>query len=124
MNVALLQPQLQLPYHRASWFSAAGLLPQLLPGRVELFAQPVEFALTTEAEQAVATGFRQLGRVFLPAAAPGGPESIVALHELTVGSNIDLLRNRVGLRRLVARGINEVDAHAVLAFFVQPGETA
>jgi hypothetical protein len=124
LNAALLQTQLQLPYRRASWFSAAGLLPQLLPGRVELFAQPVVFALVTEAEQAVATGFCQLGRVFLPAAAPGGPERIVALHEITVAANIDLLRNRVGLRRLVARGIDEVSAHAVLAFFVQPGETA
>ena len=73
MNAALLQTQLQLPYRRGSWFSAAGLLPQLLPGRLELFAQPVEFALATEAEQAVATGFRQLGRVFLTAVAPGGP---------------------------------------------------
>ncbi len=124
MNAALLQTQLQLPYRRASWFSTTGLLPQLLPGRLELFAQAVEFALATEAEQAVATGFRQLGRVFLPPAAPGGPERIVALHEITVAANIDLLRNRVGLRRLVARGIDEVNAHAVLAFFVQPGETA
>jgi hypothetical protein len=124
LNAALLQTQLQLPYRRASWFSTTGLLPQLLPGRLELFTQPVEFTLATEAEQAVATGFRQLGRIFLPPAAPGGPERIVALHEITVAANIDLLRNRVGLRRLVARGIDEVNAHAVLAFFVQPGETA
>ena len=64
----------------------------------------------------MATRFRQLGRVFLPSAAPGGPERIVALHEITLAANIDLLRNRVGLRRLVARGIDEVNAHAVLAF--------
>lgn len=61
--------------------------------------------------------------MILPAGAHG-PERIVALHEIEVTPNVDLLRNRVGLRRLVARNIDEVTAHAVLAFFVQPGETA
>lgn len=122
---AFLQAQLKLPYNRSSWFSERGLLRQILPAGLEIFAQPVvqNVANLTEAERLVATGFCQLGRLVIPAGTHG-PERFVALHEITVTDHVDLLRNRVGLRRLVARDIDEVTNHAVLAFFVQPGETA
>lgn len=122
---AFLQAQLKLPYNSALWFSATGLLRQILPAGLEIFAQPVVVNVATfsEEERRVATAFRQLGRLVIPAGSHG-PERIVALHEITVTDHVDLLRNRVGLRRLVARDIDEVTNHAVLAFFIQPGETA
>jgi len=123
LNAALLQTQLRLPYRRESWFAANGHLAQLLPGRLELFAQPVVFPLVAKAQANVATGFRQLGRAVIPAGAHG-PERIIALHEIDVAPGIDLLRNRVALRQLIVRGIDEVNAHAVLAFSVQPGVPA
>lgn len=118
MNTAFLQPQLQLPYRRETWLA---LLPQLLPG-VELFRQPADSPLTTEAQRAIATGLSQLGRAVLRDGQ--GNERIIAIFEADVAAKVDLLRNRVALRQLVARCIDEVSAHAVLAFFVQPGVPA
>ena len=69
----------------------------------------------SERELAIATARRQFGRATL---ADG---KIVALYEIEVAPGIQLLSNRVGLRHLIARCIDEVSAHAVLAFFVQPG---
>lgn len=119
MNVAALQPQLQLPYRRASWIT---LLPDILPGRLEIFQQPVAFPLTNASQQKIATGLRQFGRAVIRDGQ--GAERIVGAFEVDVAPSVDLLLNRVALRQLVARCIDEVSAHAVLAFFVQPGKTS
>ncbi len=118
MNPLFLQPQLQLPYSRERWQT---LLPQILPG-VELFRQPAESPLTNEAQRTIATGLRQIGRAVIRD--EQGSERIVAVFEADVARHVNLLRNRVALRQLVARCIDEVSAHAVLAFFVQPGVPA
>ena len=110
------QEQLRQPYSRTVW---SGLLPGLLPGRLELFREPVEFPLTAGSQRAIATGFRQFGRAVIPDGQGG--EKILAVFEVDVAPNVDLLRNRVALRQLVARCIDEVSAHAVLAFFARPG---
>ncbi len=114
MNAATLQPQLQQPYRRETWHA---LLPQLLPG-IELFAQPHDFPLTSERERATATTRRQFGAATL---ADG---KRVAFYEIEVAPDVQLLSNRVGLRSLIVKCIDEVSAHAVLAFFVQPGSRA
>jgi hypothetical protein len=116
MNPATLQPQLQLPYRRESW---KVLLPQILPGRAEIFQQPSQFPLTNENQRAVATDLRQIGRFVIPDAKGG--QKILAVFEVDVAPRVHLPRNRVALRQLVARCIDEVSAHAVLAFFAQPG---
>jgi len=110
------QEKLRQPYSAQLW---AGLLPRLLPGRVELFSQPVEFPLTTENQRTIATGFRQFGRAVISDGQGG--QKILGVFEVDVAAKVDLLRNRVALRQLVARCIDEVSAHAVLAFFVQSG---
>jgi hypothetical protein len=117
--ITALQEQLRQPYTRDLW---SGLLPRLLPGRVELFRAALEFPLTAGNQRALATGFRQLGRAVIPDGQ--GDEKILAVFEVSVAPSVDLLRNRVALRELVARGIDEVNAHAVLAFFVSPGNSA
>lgn len=114
MNPADCQNQLQKKYVRENWQT---LLPQLLPG-VELFEQPQNFPLTNDREKEIATARRQFGRATL---ADG---KTVAFYEIDVAAKVDLLRNRVALRELVARCIDEVSAHAVLAFFVQSGNNA
>jgi hypothetical protein len=111
-----LQEQLRQPYTHALW---SGLLPQLLPGRIELFREAVGFPLTAENQRAIATGFRQFGRAVIPDGQGG--EKILAIFEVDVAPKVDLLRNRVALRQLVARCIDEVSAHAVLAIFARPG---
>jgi hypothetical protein len=110
-----LQTQLQFPYRRDSWRT---ILPQLLPN-VQFFAQPHDFPLTTERERAIATARRQLGVVTV-ADETGGSKKI-AIYEIDVAAGVDLPRNRVSLRELIARCIDQVNAHAVLAFFIQRG---
>ena len=111
MIAAALQLQLQEKYRRETWQT---LLPQLLPG-VELFAHAHDFPLTSEHERGIATTRRQFGAATL---ADG---KRIAFYEIEVAPGIQLLSNRVGLRNLIARCIDEVSAHAVLAFFIQPG---
>jgi hypothetical protein len=112
MNPADCQQQLQKPYRRENWQK---LLPQLFPG-VELFSQPHDFPLTSESERGIATARRQFGRARL---ADG---KTVAFYEIEVAPGVQLQSNRVGLRSLIVKCIDEVSAHAVLAFFVQDGK--
>ena len=112
MNHAVLQTQLQLPYSLANW---RALLPDLFPG-TDLFTQPVDFPLTNEREREIATARRQFGVATL---ADG---KRVAFYEIDVARKVEMLRNRVALRDLIARCIDQVSAHAVLAFFIQPGQ--
>lgn len=112
MNPADCQPQLQQPYRRENWQK---LLPQLLPG-VEMFVQAHNFPLTSESERGIATARRQFGRAKL---ADG---KTVAFYEIEVAPGVQLQSNRVGLRSLIVKCIDEVSAHAVLAFFVQEGK--
>jgi adenine-specific DNA-methyltransferase len=113
MKPADCQPQLQKPYDREIWQK---LLPQLLPG-VELFSQAHNFPLTSENERGIATSRRQFGRATL---ADG---KTVAFYEIEVAPGVQLQSNRVGLRSLIVKCIDEVSAHAVLAFFVQDGKS-
>jgi hypothetical protein len=105
MTPAELQARLAQSYDRARWLDTLG---KTLP-RTEIFAapQPVP-AETTRAESIV-----QLGKVHL-----AGQRNL-ALLEVTVGDRVDLLRNRVGLRQLVARYIDQAEYHGVLAIFHQ-----
>jgi hypothetical protein len=111
---AALQTQLQLPYRRDTWRT---LLRQLLRN-VEFFAQPHDVPLTTERERGAAIARQQIG-VATVTDQNGAPK--VAIYEVEVASIVDLPRNRVALRELVARSIDEVSANAVLAFFIQSG---
>jgi Eco57I restriction-modification methylase/restriction endonuclease TaqI-like protein len=113
MKPADCQPQLQKKYLRETWHA---LLPQLLPG-VEMFSQAHDFPLTSEHERGIATARRQFGAATL---ADG---KRIAFYEIEVSPDVQLLSNRVGLRSLIVKCIDEVSAHAVLAFFVQPGKS-
>jgi hypothetical protein len=113
MKPADCQPQLQQPYRRENWQK---LLSQILPG-VDMFSQAHDFPLTSDNERGIATARRQFGRANL---ADG---KTVAFYEIEVAPGVQLQSNRVGLRSLIVKCIDEVSAHAVLAFFVQPGKS-
>src|SRR5438309_1248492 len=115
MEPAILKTQLQQPYRAASW---QAILPQMVP-EIEFFAQPIDFPLTTAREREIATTRRQLGVATV--ADENGAAKKIAVYEIDVAANVDLPRNRVSLRELIARCIDQVNAHAVFAFFVQPG---
>jgi hypothetical protein len=115
MTPALLQTQLQQPYRRATWQT---ILPQLLP-QVEFFSQPADVPLRTARESEIASARQQIGRATIVDDA--GAEKHIAVYEIQVASTVDLPRNRVALRELVARSIDQANAHAVLAFFIQDG---
>ena len=99
-----LQSTLQQPYQRDRWGEALRIV---LPG-TELFtaAQPVATA-NTQARQVY-----QLGRIRL-----AGGRNLAAL-EIVLDPAVDLVRNRVGLRNLVARFIDQAEYHGVLAVFL------
>ena len=115
MNAASLRAQLEMPYDLERWRT---LLPELLPG-VELFSKPQNVPLTSDAQKTLASRRRQFGRARVVDAQ--GVERVIAFFEVDVKPNVQLTRNRVSLRQIVATCIDEATAHAMLAFFVQPG---
>ena len=103
MTPADIQLQLQLPYDRERWLK---LLKALLPG-----TEVLRYA------QALPAGYLQAKSAAQIARIPLAEDRIVAVLEVEVAGQVDLLRNRVGLRNLVARFIDQHSAHAVLGFF-------
>jgi hypothetical protein len=111
MEKPMLQAQIQQPYRRESWIA---LLQHIFEG-VDIFQQPKGWPLTTQSEKKLARSLVQFGRITLT------DGKLIGFFEVDVGKDVDLASNRVGLRKLVARCIDEISAHAVLAFFVKAG---
>ena len=99
-----LRSLLQSPYDRSRWLAA---LPSILPS-IQIFAhaQPLDVSAGIVASAA------QLARI------PLAGDRSVAVLEIRVTGQVDLQRNRAGLRNLVSRFIGSPSADAVLAFFV------
>ena len=101
-----IQSTLQREYDAPCWLQ---LLRDILPG-TDVFSSPqVVPASGPDAPEAV-----QLGRVRL------SDRKQLAVLQVRVSDRIDLLRNRVGLRNLVARYIDQAEYHGVLAVFLSP----
>jgi adenine-specific DNA-methyltransferase len=101
-----IQAILRNNYDRQRWLQ---VLREILPG-TDVFAAPQAVSVSIpDAPRAV-----QLARVRL------GDRKQLAVLEVKVGDRIDLLRNRVGLRNLVARFIDQAEYHGVLAVFLSP----
>ena len=104
MNRDALRSLLQSAYDRSRWLDA---LPSLLPG-VEVFANPQPIDLPADVVRSAV----QLARI------PLADDRSVAVLEVRVSGQVDLQRNRAGLRNLVARFMGSPNADAILAFFV------
>jgi len=103
MNRDQIQSFLHQDYDRQRWLQ---VLREIMPG-TDVFASPQTVTTSIpDAPPAV-----QLARVRL------GDRKQLAVLEVKVGDRIDLLRNRVGLRNLVARFIDQAEYHGVLAVF-------
>ncbi len=101
-----IQAVLRKEYDRQPWLH---LLREILPG-TDIFASPQTVSVSVpDAPQVV-----QLARVRL------GDRKQLAVLEIKIGDHIDLLRNRVGLRNLVTRFIDQAEYHGVLAVFLAP----
>jgi len=101
-----IQAVLRKEYDRQPWLQ---VLREILPG-TDVFASPQAVSVSVpDAPQAV-----QLARVRL------GDRKQLAVLEIKVSDRIDLLRNRVGLRNLVTRFIDQAEYHGVLAVFLAP----
>jgi hypothetical protein len=101
-----LQTFLQLPYGCESRDKWLELLVELLPGtRQFLGAQPKEL------NHPAVLSAAQIATI------PLANHKNVAVIEVQVSGRVDLQRNRVGLRNLVAKLIDQHSAHAVLGFF-------
>ncbi len=107
MNRDALRSLLQSAYDRSRWLDA---LPSLLPG-VEVFANPQPIDLPADVVRSAV----QLARI------PLADDRSVAVLEVRVSGQVDLQRNRAGLRNLVARFMGSPNADAILAFFVGDG---
>ena len=106
MTSAELQHRLAASYDRDQWLVT---LRHVLP-RTEIHLQ----ATGITEDKKYAKSIFQLGSVNL------GDGKKLAILEVTVAQKIDLLRNRVGLRNLVARYIVPGQFDGVLAIFRQP----
>jgi len=101
-----IQAVLRKEYDRQPWLQ---VMREILPG-TDVFASPQTVAVSVpDAPQAL-----QLARVRL------GDRKQLAVLEIKVSDRIDLLRNRVGLRNLVTRFIDQAEYHGVLAVFLAP----
>lgn len=101
-----IQSILRQEYDRQSWLK---VLREIMPG-TDVFASPQILEVNVPDSSPPV----QLARVRL------GDRKQLAVLEITVPERIDLLRNRVGLRNLVARFIDQAEYHGVLAVFLSP----
>lgn len=99
-----LKSILREPYDRQRWTGAVG---DWLPA-VEWFARPQQLPDRPEGVENIC----QLGKVVLA----GG--RALALLEVRLGDGKDLLRNRIGLRKLIVKYIDQQVSHGVIAVFV------
>jgi methylase of polypeptide subunit release factors len=99
-----LQSLLRSRYDRGRWLS---LLRELLPS-----TQPWAGAQSRALIDRAVTSAVQIATIPLAA------DRTIAVLEVKVSGQVDLQRNRVGLRNLVARFIDQEKAHAVLAIFL------
>jgi adenine-specific DNA-methyltransferase len=103
-----LQQRLNQPYSTDNWKQ---VVSEVFPN-VQLF-DPV---LTIPVENSKVESFRQLGNVRLQ------DGKSLALFELKLKSNVNILRNRVELNNLVSQYIDQEQNHGVLSIFEQGGE--
>lgn len=108
MNPAALKATLRQPYQQQAWLQT---LREVLP-TTQQFASPQPLSIQEKGVVAIT----QLGNVPLH----GG--RTLAVVEVRLDASKNLLKNRIGLRNVVAKCIDQAQHHGVLAVFI--GEQA
>lgn len=103
-----LKQKLQQPYNRIAW---QGVLREVFPN-VAILAQPHAVHCAHED----VTSFQELGSIRLR------DDKNLAIFEITLGHRVKIQRNRVELRNLVARHIDQQTNHGVLVIFTGQDE--
>ena len=105
MDKRTLQEKLNQPYDTENWKE----IVQYVFPNVQLFTAPQKFYVPNEKVES----FSQLGNVRL------NDGKNLALFELTLKHNVNILRNRVELNNLVSQYIDQEQTHGVLSVFEQ-----
>lgn len=103
-----LQKRLNLPYSTENWKE---VVQEVFPN-VQLLSVPQVIPVENEKVES----FIQLGNVRL------NDGKSLALFELKLKSNVNILRNRVELNNLVSQYIDQDQSHGVLSIFEQGGD--
>jgi Eco57I restriction-modification methylase len=105
-----LEEELKKPFSLDIW---RGLFEKFLPG-LSLFLQPRNIPLVSKTERSIAESLQQIGTARLV------DSKGIGLFVIEAKPEVDLARNRVGLRHLSARWIDQADIHAALTLSYQP----
>lgn len=108
MTQKQLQQLLQQPYTTENWKQ----LLQYVFKNVQLLEDPPQIPINDDRVKS----FKQYGSVKL------SDGKILALFELNLHDNVNLIRNRVGLNDIVSRYIDQETTHGVLSIFEQGTE--
>src|SRR6266404_334323 len=104
-----LEDELRKPFSLEIW---RGLFEQFLPG-LSLFSQARDIPLASKTERSIAESLQQIGTSRLT------DSKGIGLFVVEAKPGVDLARNRVGLRHLSARWIDQSDIHAALTLSFQ-----
>ena len=104
-----LEDELRKPFSLEIW---RGLFEQFLPG-LSLFSQVRNIPLASKTERSIAESLQQIGTSRLT------DSKGIGLFVVEAKPGVDLARNRVGLRHLSARWIDQSDIHAALTLSFQ-----
>ena len=96
------------PYNRASWLKTI----ENTFKNVSIFSSPKALGAPNEKIES----FAQLGTIRL------NDGKILALFEVTLADNVNLVKNRVELRNIVNKYIDQEQAHGVLSIYEQGGD--
>ncbi|MFA7059702.1 MAG: Eco57I restriction-modification methylase domain-containing protein [Pedobacter sp.] len=104
MTITELKQLLQRPYNRTDW---QGILREVFP-QVSIFAHPTSIVCDHQDVES----FQQLGNVHL------NDDKNLAIFEIALSHRVKIPRNRVELRNLVAKHIDQEINHGVLVIFI------
>lgn len=104
MNSSEIKHILRNPYNREDW---KNLYRNIFQGKVTFFDEPYQYEIKEE----IVESLLQIGYVTLD------DEYIVALFEVNIKSNVNVLSKKIGLRKIISRYISDDRFNGVLTIF-------
>jgi len=104
MNSSEIKNILRNPYNREDW---KNLYRNIFQGKVTFFDEPYQYEIKEE----IVESLLQIGYLTLD------DEYIVALFEVNIKSNVNVLSKKIGLRKIISKYISEDKFNGVLTIF-------